>query len=284
MIDSPKFEHHTAVLDSVTLHYVTCGKGDPLVLLHGWPQTWYEWRRVMPALAERYTVIAPDMRGLGDTSRPLTGYDKRTIAADIHQLIGRLGHDKILLVGHDWGGPVAYAYACARPDAVRKLVILDVTIPNETWERIPQIRRGAGIWHLAFHSVRDLPEALVQGRERAYLSWFYHTAYDPSAIAEVDIDEYVRCYSAPGAMRAGFEYYRAIFTDIDHNKENGKTKLKMPVLALGGERSFHKLPLRSMTELAENVRGGVVERCGHWIPEERPDYLIQQLNTFFAEK
>jgi pimeloyl-ACP methyl ester carboxylesterase len=280
-----RLAHHTAALEDVTLHYVIAGSGDPVVLLHGWPQTWYEWRCIIPALADRYTVIAPDMRGIGDSSRPVAGYDKRTIANDIYQLVRKLGFEKIFLVGHDWGGPVAYAYACAHPDDVRRLAILDVTIPGEGWENIRQINRRGGIWHLAFHSVRDLPEALVAGRERLYLSWFYRSAaYDPSAISEADIDEYARCYSAPGAMRAGFEYYRAIFADVDHNKENAKTKLKMPVLALGGERGFHVLPLRSMKELAEDVRGGVVERSGHWIAEERPEYLIDQLTTFFAEK
>ncbi|HJU28122.1 MAG TPA: alpha/beta hydrolase [Candidatus Binataceae bacterium] len=280
-----RLAHHTAALEDVTLHYVIAGSGDPVVLLHGWPQTWYEWRYIIPALADRYTVIAPDMRGIGDSSRPVAGYDKRTIANDIYQLVRKLGFEKIFLVGHDWGGPVAYAYACAHPDDVRRLAILDVTIPGEGWENIRQINRRGGIWHLAFHSVRDLPEALVAGRERLYLSWFYRSAaYDPSAISEADIDEYARCYSAPGAMRAGFEYYRAIFADVDHNKENAKTKLKMPVLALGGERGFHVLPLRSMKELAEDVRGGVVERSGHWIAEERPEYLIDQLTTFFAEK
>jgi len=284
-IDESKFVHHTVTLDAVRLHYVTCGSGDPVVLLHGWPQTWYEWRRIMPALAARFTVIAPDMRGLGDSSKPATGYDKRTVASDIHQLVRKLGFEKIFLVGHDWGGPVAYAYACAHPQDVRKLVILDVTIPGEGWEKIPQVTRRGGIWHLAFHNVRDLPEALVTGRERTYLSWFYRlAAYNPTAISAAEIDEYVRCYSAAGGMRAGFEYYRAIFDDIDHNKENAKTKLKMPVLALGGERGFGQVPLRSMKALAENVRGGVVERCGHWIAEERPDYLIDQLLTFFAEK
>jgi pimeloyl-ACP methyl ester carboxylesterase len=285
MSEEAKLAHHTIALEGVSLHYVIAGKGDPVVLLHGWPQTWYEWRRIMPTLAQRYTVIAPDMRGLGDSSRPATGYDKQSIAADIRRLVHKLGFEQILLVGHDWGGPVAYAYACGYPAEVRRLAILDVTIPNETWERIPQITRRGGIWHVAFHSVRDLPEALINGRERIYLSWFYRTAaYNPAAINEADIDEYVRCYSAPGAMRAGFEYYRAIFTDIDHNKENAKNKLKMPVLALGGERGFRSAPLKCMKELADDVRGGVVERSGHWIPEERPDYLLAQLLEFFSPK
>lgn len=275
-------EHHTARVNDVLLHYVVAGRGDPVVLLHGWPQTWYEWRNIIPALSERYTVIAPDMRGLGDSSKPAAGYDKRTIAADIYDLVRHLGFKNIFLVGHDWGGPVAYAYASAHPEDVRKLVILDVGIPGAGLEQALAFRPRS-IWHIQFHYVRDLPEALVTGRERTYLTWFYRTAYDPGAIPEDAIDEYVRCYSAPGALRAGFEYYRAIFTDAEHNLENAKTKLKMPVLALGGERGFRGMTLASMQLLAEDVRGGVIERCGHWIPEEQPKYLTEQLLSFFGE-
>jgi pimeloyl-ACP methyl ester carboxylesterase len=278
----PAFAHHTARVNDILLHYVIAGRGDPVVLLHGWPQTWYEWRKIIPTLAERYTVIAPDMRGLGDSSKPVAGYDKRTIAHDIYLLVRQLGFERIFLVGHDWGGPVAYAYACAHPADVRKLVILDVPIPGAGLEHALNFRPRS-VWHVQFHYVRDLPEALVTGRERTYLSWFYRTAYDPTIITEEAIDEYVRCYSAPGGLRAGFEYYRAIFTDVEHNQENAKTKLKMPVLALGGERGFGELTIKSMQQLAENLRGGVIERCGHWIPEERPEYLNEQLLTFFGE-
>jgi len=283
MIDESIFQHHTITLDDVRLHYVVAGRGEPVVLLHGWPQTWFEWRRIIPALAAKYTVIAPDLRGLGDSSKPPGGYDKRTVAGDVYQLVHKLGFEHINLVGHDWGGPIAYAYAAAHPEDVRKLVILDVSIPNETWEKFPMFNRR-GTWHLTFHGVRDLPEALVTGRERTYLSWFYRSAaYNPGAITAAEVDEYVRCYSAPGGLRAGFEYYRAIRTDIEHNKEYAKTKLKMPVLALGGDRGFGQAPLLSMRELADNVRGGVIEHCGHWIVEERTAYLIEQLTTFFAE-
>lgn len=277
--------HHTALVNDVRLHYVMAGQGEPVVLLHGWPQTWYEWRRIIPALAQRYTVIAPDMRGLGDSSKPATGYDKRTVADDIYQLVLQLGLTRLFLVGHDWGGPVAYAYACAHPDDVRRLVILDVMVPGAGLEQIPQAAPRGGLWHLSFHGVRDLPEALITGREHLYLSWFYRTAaYNPTAITAEEVDEYVRCYAAPGGLRAGFEYYRALWQDVEHNKEHAKTRLKMPVLALGGERGFGSRTVRSMQELAENVRGGVIERCGHWIAEERPDYLIEQLLSFFEEE
>jgi len=284
MIDESIFKHHTIGLGDMRLHYVIAGSGDPVVLLHGWPQTWFEWRRIIPALAAKYTVIAPDLRGLGDSSKPPGGYDKRTVAEDIYKLVRKLGFERIYLVGHDWGGPTAYAYAAAHPDDVRKLVILDVSIPNEAWEKFPMFNRR-GTWHLTFHGVRDLPEALVTGRERTYLSWFYRSAaYNPGAITEPEIDEYVRCYSAPGALRAGFEYYRAVLTDIEHNKENAKTKLKMPVLALGGDRGFGQAPLLSMRDLSDDVRGGVVEHCGHWMVEEQPGYLSEQLLSFFAEQ
>jgi pimeloyl-ACP methyl ester carboxylesterase len=278
------FAHHTTFVNDVRLHYVTAGQGDPVVLLHGWPETWYQWRKVIPTLAERYTVIAPDLRGLGDSAKPLTGYDKRTVADDIYKLVRKLGFEHIFLVGHDWGGPVAYAYACAHPHDVRRLVILDVPIPGAGLEQIPQATPRGGLWHLSFHGVRDLPEILVAGKEREYLSWFYRTAYNPTAIAEEDIDEYVRCYSAPGGMRAGFEYYRAIWTDVEHNKESAKTKLQMPVLALGGKYSFGKRTLTSLQTLAENVRGGEIDRCGHWVSEEQPEYLSEQLLAFFGEE
>ena len=168
--DPMQATHHFAHLSSVTLHFVAAGEGDAVVLLHGWPQTWYEWRKVVPALAARYRVIVPDLRGLGDSSRPLDGYEKRTVAADIFELLSHhLGTARFHLVGHDWGGPVAFALACAHPEAVRTLAILDVTIPGIG----PDITQGGRRWHHAFHMTPDLPEALVQGREAAYLGWFY---------------------------------------------------------------------------------------------------------------
>jgi pimeloyl-ACP methyl ester carboxylesterase len=275
------FEHHTAhVNDEVRLHYVRAGQGDPVVLLHGWPETWYQWRKIIPSLAERYTVIAPDMRGLGDSSKPQTGYDKRTVASDIHALVQQLGFEQIFLVGHDWGGPVAYAYAAVYREAVRRLVILDAPIVKSP-EELTQLQ--GLFWHLTFHAVPDLPEMLVAGRERAYLSWFYRNGYDPSAISEEDVDEYVRCYAAPGGMRAGFEYYRAFPTDAVHNAEHAKTKLDIPVLALGGQQSLGSMALEAMKDLAGDVRGGEIERCGHWIAEEQPESLTQQLLEFFGE-
>ena len=278
--------HKFADLDDVILHYVISGNGPPVVLLHGWPQTWWEWRHVIPFLAKNHTVIAPDLRGLGDSSRPLTGYDKKTVANDVWRLMNEvLGFSTFFVVGHDWGGPTAYALAAAHPDAVTKLVILDVTVPGCGGD----FSEGGRRWHHQFHSTLDLPEALIHGREKVYLSWFYSTfAYVSSAITEVDINEYVRTYSQPGAMRAGFSYYRELPKDIEDNLENIKRlKLPMPVLAIGGGVSYpHGRGRREQTQeslrrVANNVKGKVFDNCGHFIPEEAPKRLNEELISFF---
>ena len=277
-IDNAIFSHHTADVNGIRMHYVIGGKGDPVVLLHGWPQTWYEWHKVMPALAKNYTVIVPDIRGLGDSSKPASGYDGNTTAEDIHQLVTQLGFNDIFLVGHDLGAFVSYSYAAAHPNEVSRLVILDVPIAG-TGPALNLTR----LWHIPFHMVRDIPETLVEGNEREYLTWFYRNgAYNPAAITEEDIDEYVSHYSAPGGMRAGFEYYRAIPLGVEQIKEYSKVKLSMPVLALGGEYSFGTAALDSMKSLATDVRGGIVPLSGHWIAEERPDFLTEQLFKFFG--
>ena len=276
-IDNVTFSEHTASVNGIQMHYVIGGQGDPIVLLHGWPQTWYEWRHVMPALAKNYTVIAPDLRGLGDSSKPVTGYDGKTTAEDIYQLVSKLGYKDIFLVGHDFGVQVAYSYAAAHPNETKRLVILDVPIAG-----IGPGENITGLWWAQFHNVRDIPEMLVAGHEREYLTWFYRYSCNPAAITKEDIDEYVSHYSAPGGMRAGFEYYRALSDDIKQNKEYSNVKLPMPVLTLGGECSFGTAALDSMRLLATDVRGGVVPDTGHWIPEEQPEFLVGQLFKFFG--
>lgn len=275
---SDEFDHGMARVNRTKLHYVTAGDGDPLVLLHGWPQTHYEWREVIPDLAEEYTVIAPDLRGMGDSDKPRSGYDKRTVATDVRELVASLGYEEIALVGHDWGMPTAYAYAAQYPEEVAALTVLEAGLPGVNEHQKKKL------WHTRFHEIRDLPEQLVAGREELYLSWFYRRgAYDPSAIDSEARAEYLRCYSAPGGLRGGFEYYRARDTDAEHNQEHAEETLEMPVLALGGEASFRELPIRDMEAVAEDVRGEVVERAGHWIPEERPDYFVDRLTEFLED-
>ncbi len=277
------FSHHTAEVNGVRLHYVMGGKGDPVVLLHGFTSTWYEWRKVMPTLAEHYTVIVPDLRGLGDSERPEGDYDKRTLGEDIYQLVTKLGFNRIFLVGHDWGGPTAYALTAAHPEAVRRLVILESIIPGTQFSE-PDPTQAA--WFVTFQQTPEISEALVQGRERIYLSWFYRNfPHNPEVITEADIDEYVRTYSSPGALRAGFSLYRALPKDVEHNQENlRRGKLQMPVLALGADKIMKGNTLKSLQQFAANVRGGIIEQCGHYVPEERPDYVIEQLLAFFGEE
>jgi pimeloyl-ACP methyl ester carboxylesterase len=280
-------EHHRAQVGDVSLHYAVAGSGEPVVLLHGWPSTWYEWRHVMPLLVDRYRVIAPDLRGLGDSSRPPAGYDKKTVAADLWQLLaGTLGLARWHLVGHDWGGPVAFALAAAHPEAIRTLAIVDVTIPGIG----PDLSQGGKRWHHAFHMTPDLPEALVQGRERAYLTWFYEAfSWRRDAFAAADIDEYLRTYSQPDALRAGFAFYRNIPNDIADNRAllASGLRLEMPVLAVGGGRAEARgrggEPEASLREIADDVTGAVVDDCGHFVPEERPEALAALLLAHFAK-
>ena len=278
-------EHGWARLSQVVMHYRTAGTGDPVVLLHGWPQTSHEWRHVMPLLAPRHRVLAPDLRGLGDTTRPLDGYDSRTIATDVAELVRHLGIERYHLVGHDWGGPTAFALACLQPAAVRTLTIVDVTVPGIG----PDLSQGGKRWHHAFHMTPDLPERLVEGRERDYLEWFYREfSWQPNAITPADVDEYVRTYAQPGAMRAGFAYYRNIPRNIADNRtlrESG-FRLPMPVLAVGGARMEARgrgaEPEQSLREIAGDVQGMVVAESGHFVPEEQPAVLAQRLLAFFA--
>ena len=278
--------HHFAEIGEVMLHYVTAGSGPPIVLLHGWPQTWYEWRHIIPQLAERYTVIAPDLRGLGDSSRPLSGYDKKTVSNDIWRLVSeKLGYSSFHLVGHDWGGPTAFALAAAHPEAIETLIIVDVVIPGDGGD----FSEGGRRWHHQFHITPDLPEALITGRERTYLQWFYQTfAYKPDAIDDDALDEFVRTYSQPGALRAGFNFYRTIGQDAADNAALLKTgfKLPMPVLAVGGGVSYPHGRGRgtsveeSLRRVANNVRGEVIPECGHFVPEEQPERLTELLLDF----
>jgi pimeloyl-ACP methyl ester carboxylesterase len=268
------------------IHYVTAGEGGrTIVLLHGFPQTWWEWRLVMPALVQAgFRVIAPDYRGAGQSWRPLGGYDKLTMAEDIHRLVREhlRVEEPIALIGHDIGLMVAYAYAQAHSDAVSHLVIVDAPLPGS--HVFDRLRSDPRVWHFAFHGARDVPEMLVAGRERAYLQAFFNARiFDPSAIGDRDLDVYASAYAAPGAMRAGFELYRAFDQDVHDNRAtlNRNGKLPMPVLAVGGATSTSGPVVEEMMrEVADNVTGLRVPRTGHWIAEENAADLAQGVLDF----
>lgn len=278
------YTEHYADLTRTRLHYVSAGDGPPLLLLHGWPQTWRTWAKLIPLLATSYKLIMPDLPGLGNSTPPLS-FNKKAIADDIWQLVHDiLGYDELLVVGHDWGGPVAFSIALQHRSAVRKLAILDVSVPGDGNSNISQ---GGRRWHHAFHQTVGLPESLVHGREEVYLRWFYEN-YGASneVLTEDEIRHYIDAYSKPGVLHSGFEYYRAIPRDIEENGEllrNGL--LKMPVLALGGDSGWGRRGdvLESLSRVALNVRGGILENCGHWMPEEQPEILAKRLVEFFQE-
>ena len=285
--EEPALVHGTAEIEpGLRLHYATAeGAGPTVVLFHGFPQTWRAWRHVLPALTGAgHRVVALDYRGAGDSSRPLGGYDKRTMAADVYRLLTEHLQvaSPVALVGHDIGLMVAYAYAQQFRDGVSHLAVLDAPLPGTAvFERL---RADPRVWQFSFHAVRDLPEVLVYGRERLYLQAFIQArTFDPSAFAEADFDVYVRAYSAPGAMRAGFELYRAFDRDAADNREALATngKLTIPVLAVGGATSTSGPRMEEMMrEVAANVRAVLVPRSGHFIAEENPAFLVRELVAF----
>ena len=282
----PAIAHHTALVNGVRLHYVLAGAGEPVVLLHGWPQTWHEWRRVIPALAAKYTVIAPDLRGFGDSDKPSSGYDKRNVAEDVYQLAQHLNLGPINLVGHDLGMMVAYAYASAHPDKVLRLVLSEAGLPGLGLEGFFDAAKFPQYWHFGlFSAPNGVAEFLIAGRERQSVSHFIRMqSYDPTGVTEEDLDEYARRLIAPGALRGGLEYYRAFPVDAEHNGEYSRTKLPMPVLTLAGEHSVGGMLETSIKPLASHVRGVVIERCGHYLAEEQPEAVSAELLKFFDEK
>ncbi|KWO45943.1 alpha/beta hydrolase [Burkholderia sp. MSMB1459WGS] len=280
-----RFSRRYAQVDDVRLHYVSGGPddGEMVILLHGWPQTWYTWRHVMPVLAEEgYRVVAVDYRGAGESDKPLGGYDKASMAGDIRALVRQLGATRIHLVGRDIGVMVAYAYAAQWPAEIAKLAMLDVPVPGtRIWDEA-KARADPQIWHFGLHQQRDIAEMLIAGKEHAYILDFYKKRTH-APLSDDDIAVYAAAYAAPGALRAGFELYRAFAQDETQFKAFMKHKLPMPVLALAGDKSNGTKELDMARELALDVRGAVAPNTGHWLPDENPAFLTRQLIDFFRE-
>ena len=279
----------TAPVNGVRLHYVVEGDGPLVVLLHGWPQTWYCWREVIAPLAAAHTVLAPDLRGYGQSDKPPAGYDKRTMAADVRALAAHLGHSRVaLLAGHDRGARVAHRYALDHPDEVERLAVLDVVPTREMFSR-PDATIARGYWHWLFHLQPDLPELLVGSNIEAYLRWFFERWTTNRPAVEAAVPEYVRAFEAPGALRAGFDDYRATFPDdLDADEASAATgqRLPMPVLALWGDAGLpSRLPVLDIwRRYADDVRGQAVPACGHFLPEEQPDEVARHLLAFLKER
>jgi haloacetate dehalogenase len=267
----------------VRIHYRRLGTGPGLVLLHGFPQTGHMWRKVMPALAAHFTVVAPDLRGYGDSDRPAGGYDKRTMAADVTELADGLGLGPLVVVGHDRGARVAHRFALDHPGRLTRLVLLDIAPTFDVFERLDFVR-ARRIWHWMFHLVPDLPEALTAGREDVYLRYFYRAlTHDPAAIDEEAVQEYLRCFRQPGAMRAAFEDYRAAAAaDLEHDGADRARKVSVPTLVLwGGSRTAQAADMLAVWRpRCEQVEGFAVHDCGHFIPEEKPEVVIEAVLRF----
>ncbi|MEU4645603.1 alpha/beta hydrolase [Micromonospora sp. NPDC023814] len=283
-----RFRHETAAVDGVTMHYVTGGTGEPLVLLHGWPHSWYSWREIMPALAEKYTVYALDLPGLGDSQGAPSSYDKATLARYIHRLLsGTLGLSKINLAGHDLGAGVAFQYAAQFPEEVVKYAHLDYPMPGPALSA--KAYRQAS-WHMSFHTQHGFPEMLVDDDVRDYLSLFYgYVAYGgtsfggPGAKAPFtvqQIDEYARTYQRPQVLTGGFELYRTL--DQDERDNKAVKPITMPTLLLTAEGTLPFTRSTVQPLMSHITRAVAVPKAGHWLVEENPRIVTAELKNFFA--
>lgn len=269
------FTHRKADVNGVRIHYVIGGTGKPLLLIHGWADTWYEWHRLMPALARTHTVVAMDLRGMGNSSRPLTGYGQRDHAEDVVRLMASLGHERFSIVGHDIGAHVAFAVATMHPRAVERLTLVDGTIPGiPPWATM-------NVWHWSFYSQVDLPEMLIAGKEQAFFSWFKLGYAVNTRPVEEDLPETVRAYSQPGAIRGGIGMFRTREDNAKLNVDWMKTnKLTMPVLAVAGDAGVGQVMIDQVKLVGVNVKGVLLQDTGHWVPQEQPQALLDLLVEF----
>ena len=273
----------TVRANGVRYNVWTGGAGPALVLLHGYPQTGQMWRKTTSAFVNQYSVVVPDLRGYGDSDKPRDGYDKRSMAADIAALMRALGHGQYAVVGHDRGARVAHRLALDHPDAVTRLVVLDI-VPTHTVFRDAGKDLAAAYWHWFFFQVPDLPEVMIGNSAEPFLRHVFRAlAYRAGAIEEPMFQEYLRAFRLPGTIRAGLEDYRAAATVdlVDDERDLGK-KIGCPVLAIWGEYGkMHQLfdVVATWREKAADVRGLALP-CGHFIPEEAPDELLTHLLPF----
>ena len=266
------------------MHYVTAGDGPLVVLLHGFPETWFCWRHQIPSLANHYHVIAPDLRGYGRTEKPMGGYDKRTMGRDILSLMQHCGYGEAFIVGHDRGARVATRLAKDNPQSVRKLVVMDNIPTRVIFERMnAEIARGH--WFFIFNNVPDLPEALITGREEIWLRFIFSSwCYNPELFTAEELGVYVHAYSQPGALRGAFNDYRAGQEDVAQDEEDKDKLIECPTLAiwgqdfaLGGQMwDFEEI----WSKMASNMSYFSIPQCGHLPHEEKPEIVTRELLRF----
>ena len=284
-------DHKTATVNGINIHFVVQGEGAPVVLLHGWPEFWYGWREQIPVLSEHFQVIVPDMRGFGYSDKPARGYDTRTAASDIYELARQLGHEQVSIVAHDIGVRVAFRFTLDHPEAVQRLVFLDSTPPIEQLgPQAPAVVRER--WHSYFHQQFDLPEKLIEGREEIYLRHIFRdwtiNKYPPSP---EEVQEYVRAYSQPGALRGGFSYYRAAaYEDPPDWRADADRQLPMPLLFLYGVRREHTAVAAGARPIGEawnaifpNAVSRNLGNYGHFLQWECPEDVNREVLAFLGQ-
>jgi haloacetate dehalogenase len=284
MIDIPGITHHTATVNKIKMHFVEAGDGPAVFLLHGFPETWFAWRKQIPVLAQHYHLIVPDLRGYGDTEKPATGYDKRTMATDIYELMHHLGIDKIALIGHDRGARVGTRFAKDYRQAIDRLAVLD-NIPTRVIFETLNAERAKRQWFFLFNQIPDLPEALIADHVEIWLRHFYRTwSYNPEMMSDEEVAVYVKAYSQPGALRGAFDDYRAGPEDVAQDKADADQLIDCPTLALWGANSEVVPGLFNVMEIwhgmAHNVQGVEIPQCGHLPPEEQPEAVSNALLNF----
>jgi len=271
--------------NGIRMHYVIGGSGKQvIVLLHGFPEDWYAWRKIMPVLAKEYTVIAPDLRGFGLSDKPKKGYSKKNLAKDVYGLIHDLGYKNIYLAGYDFGSLISYAYTCQYPDDVKKLVVFESGGPAGLgMEKLMDVAHG-GSWHFGFFMAPVFPEMLIKGKEKEFFKAFSFgdIVKEKTAFSEADIAHYIQNLSAPDGLAGAFEYYRSYTQDVKDNFIFAHKKIAIPVLAMDG--LLHGLTKQSMEKLAAHVSGNIIEKSGHWLAEERPNDILKQIRPFFHSK
>jgi pimeloyl-ACP methyl ester carboxylesterase len=270
--------------DELRLHAVTGGAGPPLLLVHGWPQTWYAWRMLMPALARDFSVVAVDQRGIGLSGKPADGYDTATLASDLVALMDALGHPRFALYGTDVGMPIAYALAADHRGRVDRLVVSEAPLPGISPSPplfLPP-PLNAMLWHLAFNQLPEINEQLVTGREDIFFGAEFDASAGTHKLPDYAVRYYIDTLKDPGHLRGSFEFYRAIPTTSAQNQKRKTQRLTLPVLAIGGAESSGEGVGNTMKLAADDVQTVVLADCGHWVAEQAPDQLLTALTAFLA--
>ena len=273
-------------IGELRLHAVIGGEGPPLLLIHGWPQSWYAWRMLMPTLAHDFEVIAVDQRGIGLSDKPADGYDTATLANDLAALMDTLGHERFAVYGTDTGMPIAYALAADHPEQVGRLVVSEAPLPGISPSPplfLPPAL-NARLWHLAFNQLpAEVNEALVKGREEIFFGAEFDASAGTKKLPAEIVSYYIGTLAAdPEALRGSFELYREFPSMIAQNEERKSRRLTMPVLAIGGEESGGEGVAATMKLVADDVKGVVLAGSGHWVAEQAPEQLLSELTDFLA--